>query len=400
MALRELVNKIVPIKEDFSIKSLLGFKKTPLNMLVFFMIIGLILLLIWGITQYLIHGHHAYNVSREHPWGLLISGYIFFVGTSTGLCIIASLGHVFGIKEFNHIGKRTTLLAIITLLPGFIIILSEIGHPVTMMIYNILSPGTTSAIWWMGTLYGLVLTFIILEFGFALRGDHKWAIRFGIGGLIADVAAFTTLGSVFAYLVARPIMNGPFIPLYFLLTAVVAGAFFMFMIYGFKHKLDFPKEVEVTLVKLAKILGLLLVVTMFFEWWRFITAVYGGMPERADTMMKIIGTSSFWMEMLFAWAIPFVIILVSKGKAIKALFFAAIPALISIFLIRSDMIHYAQMKPMQMLKITEYQLAPTWIEYSPSSVEWAIAVGALGICFLLYYVAEKAFNLDEEATHH
>ena len=138
MALRELVNKIVPIKEDFSIKSLLGFKKTPLNMLVFFMIIGLILLLIWGITQYLIHGHHAYNVSREHPWGLLISGYIFFVGTSTGLCIIASLGHVFGIKEFNHIGKRTTLLAIITLLPGFIIILSEIGHPVTMMIYNIL----------------------------------------------------------------------------------------------------------------------------------------------------------------------------------------------------------------------------------------------------------------------
>ncbi|MCD6433934.1 MAG: polysulfide reductase NrfD [Sulfurimonas sp.] len=399
MALRELVNKIVPIKEDFSIKSLLGFKKTPLNVLVSFMIVGLILLLVWGLAEYLMHGHHAYNVSREHPWGLLISGYIFFVGTSTGLCIIASLGHVFGIKEFNHIGKRTTLLAIITLLPGFIIILAEIGHPITMMIYNILTPGITSAIWWMGTLYGLVLTFIILEFGFALRGDHKWAVRLGIGGLIADVAAFTTLGSVFAYLVARPIANGPFIPLYFLLTAVVAGAFFMFMIYGFKHKLDFPKEVEVTLVKLAKILGLLLVVTMFFEWWRFITAVYGGMPERADTMMRIIGTSSFWIEMLFAWAIPFVIILVSKGKAIKALFFAAIPALISIFLMRNDMVHYAQMAPMQMLKKTEYQLAPTWIEYSPSPVEWAIAVGALGVCFLLYYVAEKAFDLDEEDHH-
>ncbi len=399
MALRELVNKIVPIKEDFSIKSLLGFKKTPLNILVSFMIIGLLLLLVWGLTQYLIHGHHAYNVTREHPWGLLISGYIFFVGTSTGLCVIASFGHVFGIKEFNHIGKRTTLLAIITLLPGFIIILSEIGHPVTMMIYNILTPGTTSAIWWMGTLYGLVLTFIILEFGFALRGDHKWAVRFGIGGLIADISAFTTLGSVFAYLVARPIANGPFIPLYFLLTAIVAGAFFMFMIYGFKHKLNFPEEVEVTLVKLAKILGLLLVVTMFFEWWRMMTAIYGGMPERADTMMKIIGTSSFWIEMLFAWAIPFVIILVSKGKAIKALFFAAIPALISIFLMRNDMVHFAQMAPMQMLKTKEYQLAPTWIEYFPSSVEWAIAVGALGVCFLLYYVAEKAFDLDEEAHH-
>lgn len=399
MALRELVNKIVPIKEDFSIKSLLGFKKTPLNVLVFFMIIGLVLLLVWGIVQFLLHGHHSYNVTREHPWGLLISGYIFFVGTSTGLCIIASLGHVFGIKEFNHIGKRTTLLAIITLLPGFIIILAEIGHPVTMMIYNILTPGITSAIWWMGTLYGLVLTFIILEFGFALRGDHKWAVRLGIGGLIADVAAFTTLGSVFAYLVARPIANGPFIPLYFLLTAVVSGAFFMFIIYGFKHKLDFPEEVKVTLIKLAKILGLLLVVTMFFEWWRFITAVYGGMPERADTMMKIVASTSFQVEVLFAMVIPFIIILVSKGTALKALFFSSIAALIAIFLMRNDMVHHAQMMPMQMLKKTEYQLAPTWIEYFPSPVEWAIAVGALGVCFLLYYVAEKAFDLDEDDHH-
>jgi molybdopterin-containing oxidoreductase family membrane subunit len=399
MALRELVNKIVPIKEDFSIKSLLGFKKTPLNVLVFFMIMGLLLLLVWGLVQFLMHGHHAYNVTREHPWGLLISGYIFFVGTSTGLCIIASLGHVFGIKEFNHIGKRTTLLAIITLLPGFIIILTEIGHPVTMMIYNILTPGITSAIWWMGTLYGLVLTFIILEFGFALRGNHKWAVRLGIGGLIADVAAFTTLGSVFAYLVARPIANGPFIPLYFLLTAVVSGAFFMFMIYGFKHKLNFPEEVKITLVKLAKILGLLLAVTMFFEWWRIITAIYGDMPERADTMMRIIASTSFQLEALFAMVIPFVIILVSKGTALKALFFSSIAALISIFLMRNDMVHHAQMMPMQMLKKTEYQLAPTWIEYSPSPVEWAIAVGALGVCFLLYYVAEKAFDLDEDDHH-
>jgi molybdopterin-containing oxidoreductase family membrane subunit len=399
MALKELVNKIVPIKEDFSIGSLLSFKITPLNMFIVSLILGLLALLTWGVTQYLIHGHHAYNVSREHPWGLLISGYIFFVGTSTGLCIIASLGHVFGIKEFNAIGKRTTLLAIITLLPGFIVILCEIGHPVTMIIYNILTPGITSAIWWMGTLYGLVLTFLLLEFVFALRGDHKWSIRLGIGGLIADIAAFSTLASVFGYLVARPIINGPFMPLYFILTAVIAGAFFMFLMYGVKYRLNFPEEVKVALIKLSKILGLLLVVAMFAEYWRFITAIYGGMPERADTMMKIIGSTGFQLETLFIMVLPFLVILLSKGKAIKSLVFLAIPALISIFMMRSDMVHYTQMKPMQMLKITEYQLAPTWIEYSPSSIEWAIAVGALGVCFLLYYVAEKAFNLDEEAHH-
>ena len=74
MALKELINKIVPIKEDFSIGSLLSFKTTPLNITFAALILGLLALLGWGITQYLIHGHHAYNVTREHPWGLLISG--------------------------------------------------------------------------------------------------------------------------------------------------------------------------------------------------------------------------------------------------------------------------------------------------------------------------------------
>ena len=137
---------------------------------------------------------------------------------------------------------------------------------------------------------------------------------------------------------------------------------------------------------------------MFAEFWRFITAIYGGMPERTETMMKMIGSTSFQLETLFIMVLPFLVILLSKGKAIKTLVFLAIPALISILMMRNDMVHYVQVKPMQMLKITEYQLTPTWIEYSPSSVEWAIAVGALGVCFLLYYVAEKAFDLDEE--HH
>ncbi len=34
---------------------------------------------------------HAYGVTREIPWGILISGYVFFVVTSTGLCIVSSI---------------------------------------------------------------------------------------------------------------------------------------------------------------------------------------------------------------------------------------------------------------------------------------------------------------------
>jgi len=126
------------------------------------------------------HGHHAYNVTREHPWGLLIGVYIFFVVSSTGLCIVGSLGDVFGFKDYEMISKRAIFGSIVTIMAGFAVIAFEIGHPVTMLIYNVLSPGLTSAIWWMGTLYGLYLTFMIIEFVFLLKHNMKMAKIFGL----------------------------------------------------------------------------------------------------------------------------------------------------------------------------------------------------------------------------
>jgi len=80
----------------FSLKKLFYFEKTPLNLLMAFITVALLAAFMAGAVLYILHGHHAYNVTRQHPWGLLISMYVFFVVSSTGLCIISSIGHVFG----------------------------------------------------------------------------------------------------------------------------------------------------------------------------------------------------------------------------------------------------------------------------------------------------------------
>jgi molybdopterin-containing oxidoreductase family membrane subunit len=395
MCIKDLIASI-PIKK-VGIKELL----TPDNKLVG--LAGIVLLVVYliGAANALMHGHHAYGVTRQHPWGLLIVMYIFFVGTSTGLAIIGSFGHVFGLKIFDRFGLRVTWLAIAMLLPGFAIILLEIGHPVTMMIYNMLSPGLTSAIWWMGTLYTLVLVFLIGEFIIGLTGDHKTSRLLGIGGLLADVAAFATLGSIFGYLVARPAVNGPFLPLYFILTATVAGAFLIFLVYGIKYKNNFPDDIKAMLTTLAKVLGLLLAVLMFFDFWAILTGLYGRMPERADTVLYILSTKSYWIgEILLGAVIPFVIILMSKGKNLGALVWASFFGLVGIFFMRYDMVHNAQVFPMQTLKIREYQLPPSLVEYTPSSTEWMIALGAIGLAILIYQVGTKLFDLEPHDEHH
>ena len=214
------IRKIVPMK-DFTLRSLMSFEKTPLNIFMFIITIGLLAAFGWGVTEYLIYSHHAYNVTREHPWGLLIAMYVFFVVSSTGLCIVGSLGDVFGFKDYMAMSKRAILGSIVTILAGFAVIVFELGHPVTMIIYIMQTPGLTSAIFWMGVLYGLYLTFMIIEFIFLMRNDMKRAKIFGLIGLLIGLAAHSNLGGVFGFLNARTISNGVFYPTYFILTAFI-----------------------------------------------------------------------------------------------------------------------------------------------------------------------------------
>jgi len=353
-------SKIMPYNKQ-SLKTFFSFERTPLNIFMVFLTITLVSAMTYGVIMYLLHGHHVYGVTRQHPWGLLLAMYVFFVVSSTGLCIMSSLGHVFNIKEFQIIGKRAIVGAIIMILTGFAVIAFEIGHPVRMVIYNILTPGLTSAIWWMGTLYGLYLFFIILEFFFLNNGNHKYSKIFGLSGLVVGLAAHSNLGAVFGFLVARPIANGVFFPLYFILSAMVTGSYLLFLIYGWRYKMKFPPEVEKFLVTLAQVLGLLLAILMFFEIWRALTAIYGMMPERADIAIHMITSTNFLLgEVLLGMLIPFVIIIFSKGRAIKALVYASITGMIGIFWMRYDLIHDTQLAPMMPLKIREYSLPPDW----------------------------------------
>ncbi|NPA30361.1 MAG: polysulfide reductase NrfD [Epsilonproteobacteria bacterium] len=391
------LQKIIPYKK-MSLKELL----VPENKLMALIAVVLTTLFLIGVAIYLVHGHHAYAVTREHPWGLLIAMYIFFVVSSTGLCIVGSFGDVFGFKDYMVVSKRAIFGSIITILSGFAVIAFEIGHPVTMMIYNVLSPGLTSAIWWMGTLYGLYLTFMIIEFIFLMRNDMARAKTFGLIGLLVGLAAHSNLGGVFGFLNARVVSNGVFYPTYFILTAFITGIYLIFIMYGYKYRgKPFPDDVAKALTNFMKIQGLLLAILMFFETWKMLTGVYGGMPERADTILHILHTKSFWLgEVLCGMVIPFLLILKSKGTAIKQMVWASVIGMVGIFYMRYDLVHDTQLFPMQTLKIREYQLPPSFVDYFPSAAELMIGFGAIGICMILYFIGTKLFDLDHMPEHH
>ncbi len=376
-----------------------SFTKRP-GELLWFSLLGLGMLVgAAAALMVLIKGHsHMYNVSREIPWGILISTYVFFVVSSTGLCLVSSLGHVFGIEQFELIGRRAILLAIITLLTGFGTIAMEINHPIRMAIYVILSPNFESPIWWMGTLYGIYLMLLIGEFYFLMRNHHKGAMTMGLLGFVAAVTAHSNLGGVFGLLEARPYWHGSFLPLYFILSALVSGGALISIIVYYNYqfrKIPLPTRYPQFIDTLAKLQALFLMILTFFVTWKIIPGLYGRPPEKFEATMALLTgpmAFNFWFfEVLIGMLIPIGLLLSKKFRTPFGVMLAGLFCTVGIFFMRYDLVLGGQIVPM---RDNGQELVGGLLSYTPSLAEFAIVGGALATCMFLYTLAEKIFDLE------
>lgn len=343
-------------------------------------------------------GHdHAYGISREIPWGLLIATYVFFVVTSTGLCLVSSIGHVFNVDALKPIAKRSVFMAITTIVAGFLVIGFEIANPWRMPIYNMLSPNPTSNIWWMGTLYGAYLFFMTVEFALLQLEKHKMAGMFGLLGVVSGIAAHSNLGAVFGLLGGREFWHGPYMPIYFITSAMMSGCaavlFFTWMGYkanGWKMSPSLEKSLRVT----AQLGATLIAVIMFFTTWKMISGVSGQPPGKYEAMQALLSgpyAANFWIgEIMLGMVLPFAIILAVRAKNMQALFVASASSMIGIFFMRYDLVVVGQIVPhFHGMGITDL---PHLFSYVPSLHEVMITLGGMGLCAMGFLMGERLFR--------
>jgi molybdopterin-containing oxidoreductase family membrane subunit len=346
---------------------------------------------------------HAYGVTREVAWGILISTYIFFVVTSTGLCIVSSIGHVFGVKDFMPIAKRTVFLAVVTIMAGFTVIFLDIENPFRMVIYNAISPNLTSNIWWMGTLYGAYMFFMVVEFIFLLIGSNKYAMYAGLLGLLSGIAAHSNLGAIFGMLHGREFWYGPYMPIYFIASAMASGcaAIIFFTYLGYKVNNEMmDKPMERSMEAVGKLCTLLLSVIMFFATWKIITGLVAapGKVEAIRAMLAGPYSLNFWLfEVLIGMVIPFVLLLRSKNRNINMMFTASTLMIIGIFIMRYDLVVVGQIVPLYHdLGVNEYS---SLHKYTPSFYEIMVVAGGLGIVAISFLLGERVFKGHKSEIH-
>lgn len=350
-------------------------------------------------------GHrYAYAVTRELPWGILISGYVFFAITSTGLCLLAALSHLFGGNKFAPLANRTVFLAIVTIMAAFSIIGMDLENPWRMLLYNVLSPNLSSNIWWMGTLYGLAVGFMLVEFFLILTKRYRLAVMLGVGGALAEVGANTNLGAVFATLSGRPFWYGAQLPVYFLASAFLSGAAAILLFTHLAYKIrnqQIDSETHEAMQSAGKVLALMLFLVGVATGWRFISFFVGGSVigrTAADGLLNGPLSVNFWVfEVTIGLFIPLVILVASQMKSVQAMSTAGFLALVGQFFSRYDLVVGGQQVP----QFLGWDKLPTYIAYTPSLAEFLIILGGVGITGAGFLLGERFFgHAFRHSAHH
>ncbi|MFN8622414.1 MAG: NrfD/PsrC family molybdoenzyme membrane anchor subunit [Chloroflexota bacterium] len=347
-------------------------------------------------------GDEVFGTTPAFEWGLLIAAYVLFAVTTSGLCLVSALGTVFGIAAFQPVAKRAAVLAFICLCAAFGVIALDLHWPMRLLFGAILSPSPLSPMWWMGTVYGIYLGFLVLELAGMFGGWHRIAKLGGTLAMCAAIVAPATLGAVFGVLIARPYWHGPFMPAYLIGTAVLSGSAMLALLYALVVRLglrgDGP-EARTTLTALARLLGGAIGLGMFLVAWQFLVNVYGSVPGNSDAAMALLTgplAPQFWLRVVAGLLVPFAIILVKRWRTPDGIAFASALVLAGLVLDRSGFVSAGQVAP---TTTASGIVSKPYAAYTPSPVELAIIVGAMAAIAFAYTLAERYLDLREEPAH-
>jgi len=163
-----------------------------------------------------------------------------------------------------------------------------------------------------------------IEFTFLVLNKPKIATIIGFMGVVAGVAAHSNLGAVFGMLHGREFWYGPYMPIYFIASAMMSGAatiiFFTWLAYktnGQKMDAAMKRALEVT----TKVGILLISVILFFTAWKFITGFVGGEAKTAALEMLLTGSYAFnfWvLEVAVGMVIPLALFILSRDRTLSS----------------------------------------------------------------------------------
>ena len=374
----------------------------PLRLWLAFLL-GLCLIGAVGAVASLPPGWEVLGTSPTVEWGLLITAYVFFAITTSGLCLASSLGTVFGIEMFLPLEKRHAILALLCLVTAFGIIALDLHYPVRMVLGAVLSPSPFSPMWWMGVFYGIYLVFLLVEVASMFTGHWQVHRVACVLSSITAIFAPTTLGAVFGVMAARPYWHGAFTPPAMVAAALLSGAALLGIVFVLVHRFrlaGFERVGTLAIPAIRLLLTIMLAVSVLFVAWQTAWGLYGDVPGLADaTAALLVGPLAlpFWgFRVFLGLVLPIALLLLPRTRTPAGLFAASCLTFVGLFADRMVFVNAGQIAPSTAVAGV---VSSPYGQYTPSPVEISVVVGALGFLALAYTLAERYLPMGEHTGH-
>ncbi|MBA4536741.1 polysulfide reductase NrfD [Bacillus aquiflavi] len=379
------------------------------------------------IIERLVFGLSTTNLSSITPWGAWIAFYIFFVGLSAGSFLLSTLIFVFGMKEYERIGKAALFTAIVCMIVALTFVLMDLGRP-ERFLNAVIYWNVTSALAWEVHFYLVYIALLSVELYIAMREDlvqlaqkynytikgkiaklitfknatinaytkkrdHMWMKILGTIGIpIAIIGVHGGTGTIFALVKARPGWNTALFPIIFVVSAMVSGTALLLAMYVIKKKAQ-KQPIDMRMIKsLANLMVAFLMIDLGLQFYENLTAVYGLEKEHLNTLGTMMASRyswSYWGIQIFLGAVvPITIVFWKKTKnSANALLLAAILIVIGIIGVRFNIVVPSLIVPL-------FHELP-WGDYFPTLREWMVSIGVVAMGLLIYTFGEKLLPIDE-----
>jgi len=338
----------------------------------------------------LVTGHVLYSANDIVVWTLPLAVYAFFGLTSTGLALVATVPLVFKLKRYEQFAQRAALLAIAALLAAFVSMFLELGSPWNLVSF-LTSPNPSSTLWWLGILYAFYLVFLVAML---------WRMRAGAVSLAVTVPVFllailipSTLGATFGLTEARPIYFGEFLPVYFPVTALLAGlAVFVLVSLAFHRfaKAGLSETQELLYDELAKMLAVAIGITLLFFVWRSIVGLYAAAPEY-EAFKGLVSSWPYHVQLWLGLAAPLILMAMpAVRQTVAGKVVASVLVLLGLFVGLVVLVESGLVAPVGPFAVA----VPTLAIPVHTVWEWLVVAFAFAVMLLLYSLGEKYLKLE------
>ena len=398
-ALINTILAVVTYVKDHGIKNLKNAGRTYLYFLTI-----LLILMIWGLFSWirimLLDGVGITGASDFVPWGVYMVGVIFFIGNSTGACLIGLMIHAFGRKDYGPLATRAILVGVLALVAALLCLVSDVGIPTRASLLPGVLRSYSSALVYSSTSYGVYIALLLSQLFFALKitlmggvGEHwdkKMAKLLAIAALIVALVGVQGIeGSIFAVQKARGFWNTPLMPPHFVVLSLVSGTALMIFIAILTAKITKRELVsEETLAHMGGLLAFLLGIVLFMDLFEHIISAYAAKPVSLEVEHALTTRfAPFFLINTIGMFSAMVILLFKRGRSITGLLITSSMTLIAIIAYRWDLIIVAQVPPL-FPGIGE-------IEYIPTMPEMAVVYGITALAIFLYLVLTKVLPMEK-----